>query len=106
MAMTFDPVCGMTVDPNAMPHGYEYQSRSYHFCSEACRTKFAADPARYLDGKAAQPASARGYRETLGMLSGAFLAMALATLIKRSSCPRYPPSRTICVASTISLGSS
>ena len=27
---------------------YEYQGRSYYFCSKGCRSKFAQSPAKYL----------------------------------------------------------
>jgi Cu+-exporting ATPase len=52
-----DPVCGMTVDPHTAKHRHEHQRRTYYFCSAGCRTKFIADPAKYLDkGKrAAEP---------------------------------------------------
>jgi P-type Cu+ transporter len=43
-----DPVCGMTVDPHASQHRHSYQGRTYYFCSAGCRTKFTADPAKYL----------------------------------------------------------
>jgi Cu+-exporting ATPase len=45
-----DPVCGMKVDPHTAKHRAEYQGRPYYFCSAGCRTKFLADPARYLAG--------------------------------------------------------
>src|ERR1043166_1964960 len=44
-----DPVCGMTVDPHTAKHRHEYSGHSYYFCSAGCLTKFAADPAKYLD---------------------------------------------------------
>jgi Cu+-exporting ATPase len=44
-----DPVCGMTVDPNKTPHRHVHQHHTYYFCGNGCRTKFAADPAKYLD---------------------------------------------------------
>jgi Cu+-exporting ATPase len=44
-----DPVCGMTVNPETSKHRFEYHSQTFHFCSAGCRSKFAADPARYLD---------------------------------------------------------
>src|SRR3954465_378171 len=44
-----DPVCGMSVDPHTAKHRAEHGGRSYYFCSAGCRTKFLADPARYLD---------------------------------------------------------
>ena len=59
-ALTKDPVCGMTVDPGKTPHKAGVGSVTYHFCSGGCRTKFVADPDRYLGPKpplaeAAQP---------------------------------------------------
>jgi len=49
-----DPVCSMTVDPHTTPHRHTYRGHPYYFCSAGCRTKFAADPQKYLDGKPAQ----------------------------------------------------
>ena len=49
MQMAIDPVCGMTVDPNAGKPSYAHGARTYHFCSDGCRLKFAADPDRYLN---------------------------------------------------------
>jgi len=43
-----DPVCGMTVDPDKTSHHAEHGGRFWHFCSAGCRTKFVADPERYL----------------------------------------------------------
>jgi Cu+-exporting ATPase len=50
-----DPVCGMSVDPHTAKHRHQYHGHPYYFCSAGCRTKFAADPAKYLD-KQARPA--------------------------------------------------
>ncbi|MFI4935627.1 MAG: heavy metal translocating P-type ATPase, partial [Caulobacterales bacterium] len=47
-----DPVCGMKVDPKTSPHRFEHRGESFHFCSAGCRSKFAADPARYLGAEA------------------------------------------------------
>ena len=44
-----DPVCGMTVDPAAGKPSHRHGGRTFHFCSEGCREKFAADPEAYLD---------------------------------------------------------
>jgi Cu+-exporting ATPase len=44
-----DPVCGMSVNPETSRHRLAYKGTTYHFCSDACRTKFEADPAKYLD---------------------------------------------------------
>jgi Cu+-exporting ATPase len=43
-----DPVCGMKVDPLTTSHHAEHAGQAYHFCSAGCRTKFVADPERYL----------------------------------------------------------
>ena len=43
-----DPVCGMTVDPQKTPHRTAHSGTDYFFCSSGCRTKFEADPIRYL----------------------------------------------------------
>ncbi|AMA54921.1 heavy metal translocating P-type ATPase [Bradyrhizobium sp. CCGE-LA001] len=51
-----DPVCGMTVDPATSKHRFEHHGETFHFCSAGCRTKFAADPAKYLaKDKAPEP---------------------------------------------------
>ena len=54
-----DPVCGMTVDPSNSPHQHNAHGRTFHFCSAGCRTKFAADPRKYLQKRAA-PAALEG----------------------------------------------
>ncbi|CCD88292.1 copper-transporting P-type ATPase [Bradyrhizobium sp. ORS 285] len=38
----------MSVDPATSKHRFEYDGETFHFCSAGCRTKFAADPAKYL----------------------------------------------------------
>src|SRR3954449_6011395 len=52
-----DPVCGMTVDPQTAKHCHDHDSHTHYFCSAACRSKFAADPGKYLDKqeRAAEP---------------------------------------------------
>ena len=42
-----DPVCGMTVT-EASPHKAAHAGRAYWFCSAGCRTKFLAEPQKYL----------------------------------------------------------
>ncbi|MEI4472453.1 heavy metal translocating P-type ATPase [Frigidibacter sp. MR17.24] len=46
-----DPVCGMTVDPEAGKPSLDHDGRTFHFCSDGCRTKFAAAPDNYLTAK-------------------------------------------------------
>ncbi|HUW80025.1 MAG TPA: heavy metal translocating P-type ATPase, partial [Acidocella sp.] len=55
-----DPVCGMTVDPAHAKHQAVHEGRTFHFCSNGCREKFIADPARYVAPKVAAPAAAPG----------------------------------------------
>jgi len=55
--MTKDPVCGMTVDPAKARASLAHAGKTYYFCSNGCRDKFAADPARWLK-KAAEPIAA------------------------------------------------
>jgi Cu+-exporting ATPase len=47
-ATAIDPVCEMVVDP-ATARSAEVRGKTYHFCSEGCRTKFVADPDKYLN---------------------------------------------------------
>ena len=54
-AKAVDPVCGMTVDPATAAHRAAHEGRDYFFCSAGCRTKFVAEPDRYL-GEKPQPA--------------------------------------------------
>jgi Cu+-exporting ATPase len=48
-ALSTDPVCGMSVS-EASAHRHDYEEKTYHFCSAGCRSKFAADPEKYLRG--------------------------------------------------------
>ena len=41
----------MTVDPARTAHHAEHAGTTYHFCSQGCRTRFAADPAKYVHPK-------------------------------------------------------
>jgi Cu+-exporting ATPase len=38
----------MTVDPHTAKHRADHAGRTYYFCAAGCRTKFLADPAKYL----------------------------------------------------------
>ncbi len=49
-----DPVCGMTVDPNASLR-QDHEGKTYFFCSDSCLSKFKVDPGRYA---AARPPAA------------------------------------------------
>ncbi len=54
-----DPVCGMKVNPETSKHRHDHAGQTYHFCGTGCRTKFAADPDKYLTPTAA-PAPVKG----------------------------------------------
>jgi P-type Cu+ transporter len=53
-----DPVCGMTVDPQATAHRESFEGHTYYFCSAGCRGKFAADPRKYLGLESGKPSPA------------------------------------------------
>ena len=50
-----DPVCGMTVDPHTAKHRADHRGHTYYFCSAGCRTKFVADPQKYLGEREPEP---------------------------------------------------
>jgi Cu+-exporting ATPase len=49
--VTRDPVCGMTVDPTAGKPSLDHDGRLFHFCSDSCRSKFAAASQDYLTAR-------------------------------------------------------
>jgi len=59
-AAAVDPVCGMKVDPATSRFQHFLRGRNYYFCSAGCRSKFAADPAKYLEETAAVPEAPAG----------------------------------------------
>ena len=50
-----DPVCGMTVTIATAKHVAEHAGRTYYFCAGGCKSRFMANPERYL----AAPAGAK-----------------------------------------------
>jgi len=46
-----DPVCNMTVTIATAKHTAEVDGVAYYFCCGGCRTKFLADPSRYVSGQ-------------------------------------------------------
>lgn len=49
-----DPVCGMTVHPDSAAGSYDYQGRTYYFCSTHCVGKFRNDPEAFLNKQPTQ----------------------------------------------------
>ncbi|NUO76057.1 MAG: heavy metal translocating P-type ATPase [Lysobacter sp.] len=54
-ATVLDPVCGMQVDPTQTPHHALHEGHDHAFCSAGCRSKFIADPRKYLAPAPAEP---------------------------------------------------
>ena len=50
-AAVTDPVCGMKVDPATAKHRFSYRGQDYFFCSARCRTRFEAEPEKFLGPK-------------------------------------------------------
>ncbi|MCY4122925.1 MAG: YHS domain-containing protein, partial [Acidobacteria bacterium] len=55
-----DPVCGMWVDPKTAADSCAYRGHTYYFCRSHCRTRFQADPDRYLGSRETPAAPAAG----------------------------------------------
>lgn len=48
-ALARDPVCGMSVDPEAAKYTTTHEGEAYYFCNPKCLAKFEDDPERYLN---------------------------------------------------------
>jgi Cu+-exporting ATPase len=67
-----DPVCGMTVTEQS-PHHLVHEGRPYYFCGAKCQTRFAAEPARFMQPEpvvaaTSQPAPASAAVATVGTI--------------------------------------
>ncbi|PXV63238.1 MULTISPECIES: YHS domain-containing protein [Halanaerobium] len=47
--MAKDPVCGMDIEADQAAASYEYKGKTYYFCAEGCKNKFAEDPEKFLN---------------------------------------------------------
>jgi len=65
-AAATDPVCGMTVDPATARHRATHGGQTFFFCCDGCRTKFVADPHRYLHPKPQAHAPTHTHTHTHG----------------------------------------
>ncbi len=77
--LAIDPVCGMSVDPATAKHRHEHGGTAHVFCSAGCRTKFIADPTRFL-----APAAAMG--GGTGLAKSTALEPRATTLVKDPVC--------------------
>jgi P-type Cu+ transporter len=50
-----DPVCGMKVDPEHAAGSFEYQGKTYYFCSTHCLHRFRENPESFLNKAPQQP---------------------------------------------------
>lgn len=51
-----DPVCGMMIDPATAKGGStQYKDETFYFCNPKCKTKFEAEPSKYLSPKTEAP---------------------------------------------------
>ena len=48
-----DPVCHMIVDPESSAGSFEFEGKTYHFCSKHCLHKFSANPRQFLEASPA-----------------------------------------------------
>ncbi len=64
-----DPVCGMMVPLDAGKPSREYKDETWHFCSQQCHDKFAADPESFVskDRSAKAQSLPRGTKYTCPM---------------------------------------
>jgi Cu+-exporting ATPase len=46
--MVLDPVCGMSINVLTSKQHAEHNGQTYHFCGPGCRTKFIANPTKYV----------------------------------------------------------
>jgi P-type Cu+ transporter len=44
-----DPVCGMTVNPESAAGSFDYQGKTYYFCSTHCLHRFQQNPESFLN---------------------------------------------------------
>jgi YHS domain-containing protein len=56
-------VCGMSVTIATAKHRLEHEGTTYYFCGGGCRTKFAADPSKYLHKADATPAAEHAHAQ-------------------------------------------
>jgi Cu+-exporting ATPase len=80
-AMATDPVCGMTVNPEAAAATVEHAGQTYYFCSVGCAAKFRKAPDAFTDSHGDEGGKATAKQERA---SGGGPAEAIYT------CPMHP----------------
>jgi Cu+-exporting ATPase len=85
-AAVIDPVCGMTINPDASAGSYDYKGQTYYFCSTSCLDKFEAEPERFLN----TPTEPKALQRT-GIQQG---SKTVATQVAQTyTCPMHPEVR-------------
>jgi len=88
-----DPVCGMTVDPATAKARADYKGGTYYFCCAGCRTKFTANPEKYLKPRATDLGSTRD-RSSSAQVGNSRLAMPVVEGAVYT-CPMHPEIRQV-----------
>ena len=81
-----DPVCGMTVTAESQ-HSLQHEGKPFYFCSAGCKTKFAADPAKYVTSVPGVPNASTAIRDTASPSAPEAAARVIYT------CPMHPEVR-------------
>jgi Cu+-exporting ATPase len=86
-----DPVCGMSVSPDSA-HWATHAGERYVFCSAGCRSKFVADPDKYLKGVRG---SARAESAESATTEGSIVANSEPVIASGTiyTCPMHPEIR-------------
>jgi heavy metal translocating P-type ATPase len=74
-----DPVCGMSVEPESAAGSYEYEGKTYYFCSQSCFQRFQTEPTKFIKS----PESA----EVIPMRAA---QKAVANSAEEFTCPMHP----------------
>lgn len=84
-----DLVCGMTVKPSSL-HRFDYEGKTYLFCSAGCQKKFSTNPHQYLSLAASDPKVSVGTEPHKNFNSNEYTCPMHPEVIKSGpgSCPK------------------
>ncbi len=90
-----DPVCRMSIKPEAAAATAAYQEQTYYFCSVHCHDKFVKDPAAYVGERSdAAPGTDPAHHEPHAPLVGEREAAPVrGTNVTIYTCPMHPEVR-------------
>src|ERR1700730_15923785 len=86
--MERDPVCSMTVDPDAAKANIEHAGKRYYFCGKGCARRFQQNPEQYLTGAKSGAATRPGVPplQFVSPVSAALPVLAAAVVEKDAVC--------------------